>query len=752
MSRPQFNIPLLIRYRWLALGIGALAIGLSVAFYFGSHTSGDDTPTTSADRTAISEHADHGDLVPTINAEGKVVWTCSMHPQIQLPEPGKCPICFMDLIPLELDANRAAAESLRQVTMSPDSRKLAEIVVTPVRRQSVALDVRMVGKVAYDETRVGSITAWMGGRIDRLYVDSTGSVVQRGQAMASIYSPDLLTAQAELLQAAKAMRDAGQSSLDLVRRTASRTLEASREKLRLLGLSKAQIDAVITNGKPSDHITLHAPQGGIVIKKDVVEGMYVQTGMPIYTIADLSHLWVVLEAYESDLPWIHEGGKVSFTAEAYPGRAYEGRIVYMDPVVNPRTRTVGVRLEVANADGSLKPGMFVQAVQRTGGNDAPATVQKGQEDPLVIPASAPLITGKRAVVYVQPKDAPGTFIGREIVLGPRAGDTYIVRSGLAEGELVVSKGSFKIDSALQITAKPSMMNPGASEAPVHAADTPQSLQSASGAPAKPAFDVPEVLLSKLHFIGQRIAGIDDALRASDEQAARDQYAALQQAVMAIDASALEGEAKLAWREYAMLLTNDAVLGSEARDYKRLHEVHALTHTHFANLSKNFGVSAYARTLTGSTTPAAFRQQVGAVYAAYAPLTDALGKDDPAAARAAAAAVKKALAGVDMALLDASGHTVWMQALAEMQTGLDTMTNTDSLETMRTGLEPLTVGLTKAVMRLGVFLDGPLYELRCPMAFDGKGAHWLQQDENVRNPYFGAAMYTCGEVTRQLKAE
>lgn len=740
------------RYKWIAPLLGGLIIIVAVALYFRGHKQAPVTEKT------LSEHKDHG-LERSTDAAGRVVWTCSMHPQIQLPEPGKCPICFMDLIKLELDANRAAAQSLRQVEMNADSRKLAEIVVTPVRKQSVALDVRMVGKVEYDETRVGSITAWMGGRIDKLYVDSTGSVVQRGQAMASIYSPELLTAQAELLQAAKAMNDAQSTNLDLVRRTAQRTLEASKEKLRLLGLSKTQVDTVVANGKPSDHITLHAPQGGIVIRKDVVEGMYVQTGMPIYTIADLSHVWVVLEAYESDLPWIKKGLEVTFAAEAYPGRNYQGRIVYIDPMVNPKTRTVDVRLEVPNGDASLKPGMFVQAVQRIGGKQAQATT--GKEDPLVIPVSAPLITGKRAVVYVQAKDKPGTFIGREVVLGPRAGETYIVRSGLSEGELVVSRGAFKIDSALQIQAKPSMMNPGSAEAPMPHAHglAPDSLNSpmTDSMPQPTAiYEAPPLLLSKLSFIGGQIGKIDAALRASDVEGAKALYTDMNANLLSLMDSVeqnamLEGDAKLAWKEFSMLLANDAVLGSEARDFKRLHEVHALTHTHYANLASEFGVPEAA----GGMAPQPFRQQIGGVFNAYTPIAEALGKDDAAAAQKALPALTAALAAADSSLLDEAGFATWNKALGRMQEGIKVMTEADGttpegMNALRAGFENLSLGLTAAVMQLGIRADGPVYELYCPMAFDSKGASWLQKDEDIRNPYFGAAMYKCGEVTRQLK--
>ena len=238
--------------------------------------------------------------------------------------------------------------------------------------------------------------------------------------------------------------------------------------------------------------------------------MYVTTGTPIYTVADLSEVWVKLDAYESDLPWIRYGQEVTFSAEAHPGETFKGWISFIDPMLDPKTRTVKVRVNVSNPDGRLKPEMFVRAVVQSQvvregmvmdpnmagqwvcpmhpsvvraeagtcdicGMDLVTTESLGYvaadeagQPPLVIPASAPLITGRRAVVYVEkPESEHPTFEGREVVLGPRAGDYYIVESGLSEGQRVVTKGNFKIDSALQIQAKPSMMNPGGQTMPMH---------------------------------------------------------------------------------------------------------------------------------------------------------------------------------------------------------------------------------------------------------------------------------------------
>ncbi|MGD2094232.1 MAG: efflux RND transporter periplasmic adaptor subunit, partial [Phycisphaerales bacterium] len=341
--------------------------------------------------------------------------------------------------------------------------------------------------------------------------DFTGTQVIKGDHMVYLYSPELISAQAEFLQAIKAAQNVKTDSSEFIKRSTQATLEASSEKLRLLGLSEEQIKTIEKTGQPTDHMTINAPIGGIVIEKHVTEGTYTETGTNIYTIADLSQLWVTLDAYESDMMWVRYGQEVEFTTEAYPGEVFKGTISFISPTVDPKTRTIKVRLNVSNPQEKLKPDMFVRAVVRSqiasGAKvmDAdmagkwicpmhPSVVREeaGQCDicrmnlvtteslgyvkaempeqaPLVIPTTAPLITGKRAVVYVQkPNTDKPTFEGREVVLGPRAENHYLVKEGLAEGELVVTNGNFKIDSALQIQAKPSMMSPeGGNMAPSH---------------------------------------------------------------------------------------------------------------------------------------------------------------------------------------------------------------------------------------------------------------------------------------------
>jgi len=334
------------------------------------------------------------------------MWTCSMHPQIQLPKPGQCPLCGMDLIPVTSGETDSDAGP-RKLTMSEKAMKLAALEVTPIERKEVTAKTRMVGKVDYDETRISSISAWVPGRIDDLFVDYTGVVVNKGDPMVSLYSPELLSAQEELLQAILTANELQQSSIPIMRETATKTVKAAKEKLRLWGLTGKQIEAIEKRGKTTDQVTIYTPISGVVIHKNGIEGMYVETGTKIYTIADLSQVWVKLDAYESDLIWIRNGQKVEFETETYPGETFQGKVVFVDPFLDPKTRTAKVRVNVPNPEGKLRPETFVRAevhavIKRE--RDVIKDV-KSNQPPLVIPATAPLFTGKRAIVYVQVPDS-----------------------------------------------------------------------------------------------------------------------------------------------------------------------------------------------------------------------------------------------------------------------------------------------------------------------------------------------------------
>lgn len=430
------------------------------------------------------------------------IWSCAMHPHIHRGEAGRCPICGMDLVRVSSGAAEESSTGPR-LTLSESQRDLMRIETLPVARRFPNLELRLVGKVSYDETRLAHISAWVPGRIEDLYVDFTGVRVREGDHMVRLYSPELYSAQEELIQAAEAWKKLSASGIESLYESARGTLAAAREKLRRLGMEEAQIGAVESSGRAEEYVTIFAPTGGVVIERHASEGMYLDTGTRIFTIADLDTLWVRLDAYESDLEWLRYGQAVEFTAQALPGEVFRGRVAFIDPSLDSRTRTAKVRVNLDNRRGLLKPEMFVRATLKVSlsaggkvideslagkwvspmhpeivkdgpgqcdvcGMDLVRAESLGYEvasahhshAPLVIPASAALLTGTRAVVYVQEANADlPTYVGREVTLGPRAGDFYLIEEGLAEGDLVVVSGNFKIDSALQIEAQPSMMNP-----------------------------------------------------------------------------------------------------------------------------------------------------------------------------------------------------------------------------------------------------------------------------------------------------
>lgn len=515
---------------WIVVAVALLLGGLAGRFL---------SPSPSAPPAVANAHgAGATKAAPT-------VWTCSMHPQIRQPGPGKCPICAMDLIPLVTDAS--ADEGPRVLVMSDSARALAEIQTTAVERRLPIATVRLVGKLDYDETLLRSLTARFPARIDQLFVNYTGIPVKPGDHLARIYSPELVTAQRELLTAFSAD-------------PASTFTHIAREKLRRWDLLPDQIEALIADGTPSEAFELRAPIGGVVIDKNIKEGDYVKTGDPLFRIADLRVLWLHLSAFESDLAWLRFGQQVTFAVEAYPGETFAGRIAFIAPEIDRHTRTTAIRVNVPNPDGRLKPGMLARGqVQALLAGDGQVIVPElagkwigpmhpeiisdhpGQcpvcgmdlvpaaslgfaepvagQAPLVVPASAVLRTGRRAVVYVAlpDRDHPA-FEGREVVLGAKAGQFYIVRSGLAAGDQVVTNGAFKIDSALQILAKPSMMNPPPPDTGPGAMDPTMAMPGTDDAHPGGTLSIEPALAAKAlpaYFQLQQALGTDDFSAAQD---------------------------------------------------------------------------------------------------------------------------------------------------------------------------------------------------------------------------------------------
>ncbi len=482
------------------------------------------------------------------------IWTCSMHPQIKLPKPGKCPICYMDLIPLDMGDEEDLGP--RAIVLTETAVALAEIQTVVVEPRQMDAMVKLIGQVNFDETLYRVITTRVPGRIDTLFVDYTGVKVSKGERLASLYSPDLYATQWELLNAVRAEQEFRKGSDTFMQESAIATVASAKERVRLWGLTEEQIEGIISRGKALDHLDIISPLGGIVVHKAAMEGMYVKTGTSIYTVADLTRVWVTLNAYESDLPLLREGQELDFTVEALPGRSFSGEIIFIDPILDSKTRTVEVRVVVENRNGDLKPGMFVNAAA-----NSKVASQADGGNPLVIPATAPMITGERAVVYVRiPNRERPTFEGRVVVLGPRVGDFYVVKSGLQEGEIVVTKGNFKIDSALQIQAKPSMMNPeGGGPTPGHnhggsspssgSGETMDMDQEEESAP----LTVSKKFQDQLGRILQAYLAMQSAMAADDDPTAKSAAQAANKAFELVDMGLLQDDAHMVWMNDGPLL-------------------------------------------------------------------------------------------------------------------------------------------------------------------------------------------------------
>jgi Cu(I)/Ag(I) efflux system membrane fusion protein len=367
----------------------------------------------------------------------KSIWTCSMHPQIRLPEAGKCPICGMDLIPMA--QNGGSSTDPDEIHLSKEAASLAAVSTSVVSKHEAVKVIHLYGKVQADERLLQNQAAHIPGRIEQLEVNFTGESVIKGQVLAEIYSPELINAQQELLETAR------------TKLLQPELYEASREKLRQWKLTESQIANIENSGSVQNNFKVVSNTNGTVISRRVNNGDHVSAGTVLFEIADLSRVWVMFDAYESDLQFLHPGEKVIFTLQALPGVDYSGKIVFIDPVIDPITRVAKLRVETGNQFGILKPEMFATGTI--------SSTLKEYSNSFVIPKSAVLWTGKRSVVYVRQTDSDEiSFKIREVEIGPLLGDSYVILSGLSEGEEVVTSGTFSIDAAAQLEGKPSMMN------------------------------------------------------------------------------------------------------------------------------------------------------------------------------------------------------------------------------------------------------------------------------------------------------
>lgn len=429
--------------------------------------------------------------------EDAVVYTCSMHPQIRQPGPGRCPICLMELVPV---SSAAADLDEYAVRIEPAQRRLAQIETAPVRREPLTDTLQSIGAVAIDESRQATISSYIAGRVERLFADYTGVDVAKGDHLAVVYSPQLYAAQVEYLQARRSLASMTSATMAAVRQSQTQLVESARHRLVELGMTEEQLQALERSQESQSRLTIYAPVGGTVIEKLVREGDYLSAGDPIYRIANLSTVWLMLELFPEDASRIRFGQTVDATFQSLPGERFQGRVAFIDPTVDPQKRTVGVRVEFLNNDGRLRPGDFAtatihlpigqqgdiyddalagkwispmhpQIIRDEPGNcpicgmELVPSSQFGYSDSpvpqpasLFVPRSAVLMAGNNSVVYVE--EEAGRFEIRPVTIGPILRDRVVIVAGLREGEHVATAGNFLIDSQMQLAGKPSLIDPG----------------------------------------------------------------------------------------------------------------------------------------------------------------------------------------------------------------------------------------------------------------------------------------------------
>lgn len=428
--------------------------------------------------------------------DAQQTFTCPMHPQIRQPGPGRCPICGMELVPASSGGSDLDEFA---VTIEPAQRRLAQIQTAPVASEPVSSSIETIGSIEIDESRQATIAAYVDGRVERLFADYTGVQVAKGDHLAVVYSPELYAAQAEFIEARKTVNRMSNNALSSIREAQQQLFENARNKLVELGMSDQQLSELERTGKPESRLTIFAPIGGTVIEKLAEEGKYISAGEPIYRIANLSTVWLMLDLYPEDASRVRFGQEVFATLTSLPGETLTGRVAFIDPKVDVKNRTVGVRVEFNNEQGRLRPGDYAEARieipigsegqvyddQLAGkwispmhpqvirdqpgacpicGMDLVPTSRYGyanqpieRQPSTVIPRSALLIAGNNSIVYVETE--PGRFELRTVKLGTILKDKAVILDGVKPGEMVATSGNFLIDSQMQLAGKPSLIDP-----------------------------------------------------------------------------------------------------------------------------------------------------------------------------------------------------------------------------------------------------------------------------------------------------
>jgi len=365
-----------------------------------------------------------------------------MHPSYRSDRPGDCPICNMTLVRLDASDAGATADTVTShaaITLAPERARLIGVRTGAVAREKFAQTIHAVGRLEVDERRRSAVTTKFAGFVEELHVKAVGDVVKKGDPLFTVYSPELFEAQQSYVVAKRALP------------ADDPTVASARERLRLLDLTEEQIVALEGRPEPDRRATIVARVAGTVLRRDVTEGGALEAGKELFEIADLASLWLLVDVYASDLPFVHAGDEVTFTVAGAGGEPRHGKVGYVYPTLNEATRTARARIDVGNGDGALKPGMYAEA-----------TLAADLGEQLVVDADAILDTGVRQLVFVSA--AEGKFEPREVTLGDRSDGKAVVLKGLAEGERVVTSGNFLIDSESRLRAAQHAQATGASAA------------------------------------------------------------------------------------------------------------------------------------------------------------------------------------------------------------------------------------------------------------------------------------------------
>ncbi len=525
-------------------------------------------------------------------------WTCSMHPQIMQPEPGDCPICGMDLIPTDFDEEGLA---LNEIKMTKNAMALANIGTTVIGDESTITNGRITlsGRITINEESEAVQSSYFDGRLERLNVSYEGEQVKKGQLLATIYAPDLVAAQQELI-----------SSLSL-KESQPALYKAVKNKLKLWKLTENQINTIEKTGEVKEYFPIYATVSGTVSEKMITEGDYVKQGEPLLKLMDLNSVWVEFDVYENQIASLEKSDKITLTTNAYPNRSFKATIIFIDPILNERTRTVAVRATLNNRDGLFKPGMFVKGYIES-------SKETGDDfsNLLMVPATAVMWTGERSVVYLKVNKDKPIFRMREVELGDRNGDMFVVNSGLQKGDEVVTNGTFTVDAAAQLQGKKSMMNQN------------QEKENRFGESENMKMVFPDSFKKEFKSVLPSYFSIKNALVLGNATEVSEYSKNLVESLVSINESDLNNMGKL----------------------------------HFSRLEELLGKVA----------------------------------------------------------------------------------SSEDLKYQRDIFIELNENMVPIVMNIGG-MENPVYIQKCPMANNNKGAFWISSEKEIRNPYYGEQMMTCGSI-------